>query len=221
MSTIQAFKGFGKDLKCQGYQYEVGKEFEMDGQVKCCQRGFHSCENPFDVFSYYQPGENRFCEVEASGDIDKQNDGDSKIASSKLKIKAEIGIRGMVDAAIKFIFEKVKVSKETTATSGDGANSATSGHGANSATSGNGANSATSGDGANSSVGHKNAVAAAIGINSAAKGVVGSWIVVSEWVQDNEMNLVVKKVIAAQVDGKKVKADTYYTAKKGRLVEAK
>ena len=107
------YKGFDKDLKCRGFQYEVGKEYEED-EVKVCQKGFHACENPLDVFSYYPPADSRYCEVEQSGELSKDG-GDSKVASSKIKIGAEIGLSGLIRAGVKFILEKVdfKNAKES------------------------------------------------------------------------------------------------------------
>jgi hypothetical protein len=91
---MKAYKGFNKDLQCRDMQYEVGKEYE-EKVAKVCNKGFHSCENPLDVFSYYAPADSRYCEVEADGQIDKNEDGDSKIASTKLRIGLEIGLPGI------------------------------------------------------------------------------------------------------------------------------
>ena len=99
------YKGFDKDLKCRGFQYEVGKEYEESG-AKVCEKGFHACENPFDVFNYYPPADSRYCETEQSGELSKDS-GDSKVASSKIKIGAEIGLTGLIRAGVKFILEKV------------------------------------------------------------------------------------------------------------------
>ena len=108
--TIKGFKGFDKDLKCRGYQYELGQDFQEEGKIEACSKGFHFCENPFDVFSYYPPsaenGINRYCVVEGGGSIDKDSD-DTKIACSKLHISAEIGLKGLVEAGAKFILDKV------------------------------------------------------------------------------------------------------------------
>jgi hypothetical protein len=103
---IKGYKGFDKDLKCRNIQYEINKEYQQEGEIKTCQNGLHFCENPFDVFSHYPPSDSRYCQVEGNGDISKDRD-DTKIACSKLKIGAEIGLKGMIEAGLNFIFEKV------------------------------------------------------------------------------------------------------------------
>ena len=87
---IIAYKGFDKDLKCRDYQYSIGGTYAHEGVVMICNAGFHSCENPLDVFGYYAPGIARFALVQASGSISRQTGGDSKIASAQLHIKAEL-----------------------------------------------------------------------------------------------------------------------------------
>ena len=111
---IKGYKGFGKDLKCRGYQYEVGKNYEHNREVSCCKSGFHFCENPMDVLNYYNPADSRYCEVEGSGTIDKDTD-DTKVAVSKLHISEEIGLKGLIEAGVKFILDKVnwKDNKES------------------------------------------------------------------------------------------------------------
>ena len=100
--VIKSYKGFDKDLKCRGFQYEIGKEYE-ETEAKACEKGFHACEMPIEVLGYYPPGSgSRYCLVEQSGDISKHSD-DSKIASSKIKIGAEIGIPGLVKAQIEYV----------------------------------------------------------------------------------------------------------------------
>ena len=106
-NIIHSYKGFDKDLKCRGFQYEVGKDYEQDGNIKCCNNGFHACEFPLDVFSYYAPGRNsRYCTVTQSGVTDKK-EGDSKVASSKIHVETEIGLNGIIKAGVKFILDKV------------------------------------------------------------------------------------------------------------------
>ena len=105
-NRITAYKGFDKNLCCRGFQYEIGKEYVHEGEIECCESGFHACTNPFDVLDYYPfDSRNRFCVVEQSGTIKTGND-DTKQASSKIKIKAEIGMAGLFKAGIEWIKEK-------------------------------------------------------------------------------------------------------------------
>ena len=109
--TIKGYKGFDKNLKCRGYQFEIGKTFKEKEKPMCCNNGFHFCEYPLDVFGYYAPSDSRFCEVEALGDIDKEEEN-TKIATNKIKIGAEINFESLTKAAINFIYERV--NKEET-----------------------------------------------------------------------------------------------------------
>lgn len=104
--TIKAYKGFDSLLRCRNFQYEVGETYEMDDDIKCCERGFHACENPLEVLSYYPPSNSRYCEVEQGGTVSKDS-GDSKAASSKIHISCEIGLKGIIEAGINYIFDKV------------------------------------------------------------------------------------------------------------------
>lgn len=99
---IISYKGFDKDLKCRGFQYEIGKEYEMDGDIEVGFRGFHACENPLDVFDYYSMIGSRFCEVELDGRILKGKEG-TKICSSRIKIKAELNGADMINIGVKWL----------------------------------------------------------------------------------------------------------------------
>ena len=87
--VIVSYKGFTADWKCRDFQYEVGKSYEHAGEVKACEGGFHACENPLDVLKYYPMVGSKFALVEQSGVIARHDD-DSKVASSRIKIKAEM-----------------------------------------------------------------------------------------------------------------------------------
>jgi hypothetical protein len=103
-TTLKSYKGFNKDLKCRDFQYEVGKEYETDRAI-VCEEGFHACTDPLAVWDYYSPCDNnRFCEVEQGGEIEKE-ESTSKVSSTKIKIKAEIGIAGLVKAHIDILKE--------------------------------------------------------------------------------------------------------------------
>ena len=101
---IKAYKAFDKDLSCRGFKYEVGKEYEETGDIKACEKGFHACPYPLDVFGYYVPAGSRFCEVEQSGKIDDSES--DKVCSSKIRIGAELDIRGLVKAAVSYVKER-------------------------------------------------------------------------------------------------------------------
>lgn len=182
------YKGMDKGMKCRGFQYEVGKEYETDKAV-ACECGFHACEYPLDVFNYYSPAGSRFFEVEQSGEISKKND-DTKVASTKIKIGAEISIEGLVKAAIQYTKERCHDEGET-ATGDQGAASATG----------------------------KSSVAMASGIEGEAMGALGCAIFLVErgdWDGETYPIIAVK---AAIVDGETVKPNVYYTLKNGELVE--
>ena len=146
---ITAYKGFDKDMKCRGFQYEVGKEYEQE-DASVCNYGFHACENPLDVLDYYNDINDKYCIVESSGKIDKDED-EKKFASSKIKIVAEIGFVGLFKAGIEWLKEvtspeRIKETKETS--SGNYAQIGSSGNYAQIGSSGDSAQIGSSGDSA-------------------------------------------------------------------------
>ena len=211
---MKAYKGFDKDLKCRGFQYEVGKEYETEN-AKLCDTGFHACENPLNTLSYYKPGDSRYCEVEL--DATEERGDDSKRVGKHVKIETEIGLKGLIEAGVKFVFDKCEGATEQTA-SGENGNAAASGWSGNAAASGRYGNAAASGENGNAST--KNGVAAAIGFNGKAKGDdVGSYIVLADWrCEEGEWNL--HGVESRRVDGETIKAGVWYTMKEGKVVEA-
>ena len=167
-NVIKGFKGFDKDLKCRGFQYTEGEEYETDQKpVRCTSTGFHFCEDALDVFSYYPPLTSKFHEAIGSGDVDRVKNEDSKIAVSKIKIGAEISLFQMIKLGVECILKRVK------ATTGDSAHSATTGNSAHSATTGNSAHSATTGDYAHSATTGNYAHSATTG-NSAHSATTGN-----------------------------------------------
>ena len=220
-SKIRGFKGFNSDMTCRGFKYDEGKDYEEQGDISVCSKGFHFCLYPLDVFGYYPPayiGMNKFHEVEGSGEMDVDTD-DTKIACSKIHIGAELSIKSIVDAAIKFTFSKCKWVKGKIATGNRGAASATGDQGAASATGYRGAASATGDRGAASATG-KESIALAAGKDCKAKGALGCWIVLAERGEWDGNTYPIVSVKAFKVDGKSVKADTFYTLVNGEAVEA-
>ena len=212
---IIAYKGFKQDWTCRGYQYEVGKTYEHKGDVKACESGFHSCEYPLDVFSYYAPCESKFAVVKAIGKISKDVD-DSKIASAKITVEAEINIPEMVKKAVDWIKDKIDWdnAKETnagnrSAATNTGNQSAATNTGDWSAATNTGDWSAATNTGNRSAakVSGKHSVAAALGENSKAKAGAGGAIVCVYRNDDGDLI----HIKASKVGENNIKADTWYT----------
>ena len=205
MAAIKSYKGFDKNLKCRDFQYEIGKEYEMDGEIKVCSRGFHACESPLEVFDYYPMIGSRFCEVEQDGNISKEDRG-TKICSSKIKIKAELKLADMINLGVEWLKEitspeKIKTSIKDNS-SGDDAKIGSSGNYAQIGSSGNYAKIDSTGEGC---------VIMCAGINSVAKASKGSWITLSEWSYSDKKKRYIPVCVKTEfVDGEKIKADTYY-----------
>ena len=199
-NIIRGFKGFDKDLKCRGFQYDIGKDYEQEGEVKCCERGFHFCENPFDVFRYYSPSDSRYCEVEGDGNADKAND-DSKVATSHIHISAEMGLNGLIKAGVKFILDKVNFKDAKSTNTGDYSAATNTGY-----------KSAATVEG-------KESVAIVTGKDGKARGVLGCWIVLTERGDFNGNIYPIKEVKAFKVDGVNIKENTFYRLVDGKPVE--
>ena len=234
---MKSYKGFNKDMTCRDFQYEEGKEYE-ETAAEVCETGFHSCEYPLDCFRYYDPAHSVYHEVEADGEIDKADD-DTKLASTKLKIGAELSIAGLVKASIEYTIKRTK--KEAGAAEYCGASSATGYYGASSATGDYGASSATGDYGASSATGYRGAssadnataVAIAWGACSKAKGVIGSYLVFADWeyngnADDDDFekadagidSWTFKGAKMIRVDGETIKENTWYTIRNGEVLEA-
>lgn len=222
--AIKSYKGFDKNLRCRGFQYKIGGIYEMDGKIKMCNRGFHACESPFDVFDYYTMIDSRFCEVEQDGNISKWDRG-TKICSSKIKIKAELKLADMINLGVEWLKEitspeKIKTSIKDNSSgnnaqigsSGDGAKIGSSGYGAKIGSSGNNAKIGSSGYGAKIDSTGEDCVIMCAGINSVAKASKGSWVTLSEWSYSEEKQRYIPICVKTEfVDGEKIKADTYYS----------
>ena len=231
--AIKSYKGFNKDMTCRGFQYEEGRDYETD-KAEACETGFHACEYPLDCFGYYAPASSEFHVVEQGGELSRHG-GDSKVASTKIHIGAKISIAGMVKAAIEFTMSRIKPEAKSdekygasSATGDCGASSATGDYGASSATGYKGASSATGDKGASvvtgyqsiSYAGNETAIAVAWGVESSAKGIKGATLVLSEWVENDEGDYVLKGTMLVRVDGETIKEDVAYTLKDGKVVEA-
>lgn len=233
---MKTYKGFDKDLKCQGFQYEIGKEYE-EKEAKVCEKGFHACENPLDVFIYYPLcNGNRYCEVEQSGELFKHDD-DSKVASTKIKIGAELGLKELIQAGVSFILDRVNWKDDATTNTANfsvaanlGLQSAatnigycsvatSTGFWSSATNTGNCSAATNTGYRSAAEVGCGESVAIVTGYKSKAKAGLGSAIVIAERGEWNGRTYPLINIRAAIVDGKKIKADTWYTLVDNNFIE--
>ena len=201
------YKGTDKDMKCRGFQFELGKEY-VEEEAKLCEKGFHGCEYPLDVFAHYDPASSRFFVADLDGVTDERESCDTKLVGTKIKLRAEIGIAGIVKAAVEYIKEKAESSKNQT---GDW--SAATNTGDRSAATNTGNWSAATVDG-------KESIAIVTGVDSKASGAIGCWLVITERGNWNGDTYPIKEVRAVKVDGEIIKPGVFYKLENGEVVEA-
>ena len=163
---MKAYKGFNKDMTCRGFQYEDGKTYEHEGEVKLCESGFHACEDPLDVFEYYDPANSEFHEVELDGVSDERRE-DTKVAAKKITIGARLGIDKIIKACVEFRFSKIEKELKNSGDYGAASNSGYKGAASNSGDKGAASNSGDKGVASNS--GYKGAAS-----NSGYKGAASN-----------------------------------------------
>ena len=200
------YKGTDKDMKCRGFQFDLGKEY-VEEEAKLCDKGFHGCEYPLDVFAHYAPADSRFFVADLDGVTDEEK-GDSKRAGTKIKLRAEIGIAGIVKAAVEYIKERAESSDNQT-----GDCSAATNTGYCSAATNTGDCSAATVDG-------KESIAIVTGVDSKASGAIGCWLVLTERGGWNGDTYPIKEVRAVKVDGAAIKPEVFYKLENGEVVEA-
>ena len=232
-NVITSYKAFDKNMQCRGFQYEVGKEYEMDGEIKCCNRGFHACKSPLEVWDHYDMLASRFAKVEQSGKIDKEENS-TKVCSSHIKIKAELKLADIINIGVEWLKDITSPSnvktdgalndngdrKKQIGSSGDSAKIGSSGYSAKIGSSGDSAQIGSSGDSAQIDSTGEDSVIMCAGNKSKAKAKVGSWITLAEWEWNDKKNRYVPICVKTEyVDGKNIKADTWYLLKNGKFVE--
>ncbi|EBA3166280.1 hypothetical protein AHK26_10170 [Salmonella enterica] len=195
--TIVTYKGLNKDLQCRDYQFAIGETYHHEGKVEACGSGFHACECPFDVFGYYSPADSRFAETISFGVTDREEDGDTKIASASITIKAELTLPQFIQRGIEWIWSKIDKSLEQQIMTGY--QSAATNTGYQSAATNTGNRSAAEVSGSQS-------VAASFGIEGKARSSEGGAIVLCY--RDENGGLI--HIRASKVGENGIKADVWY-----------
>ena len=232
---MKGYKGFDKDLKCRGMQYSIGETATHNGNLKVCSSGLHFCENPLDVLAHYPPSDSRFAEIEAD-EVANQLQRDNKCVAKSLYIKAELSLSELLAGGSKFILDKVDFtnSKESntgtssaatntcdsSAATNTGYSSAATNTGNRSAATNTGYRSAATNTGDSSAATNtgKDGTAISLGIEGRASGSIGNFLVLAEWQYQNSAWRRVAMGLA-KVDGKKIKADTFYVLKGGKFTK--
>ena len=237
--NLKGYKGFEKGLICRGKQYAENTVFEEE-DATVCLKGMHFCVNPFDVLDHYDlvnedGGFNDFAEVEAMDEC--LTDDNKKYCTKKLKVGAKLSFAGFIKACVNFVIEKTTFEESKGGSSGDYAQIGSSGDYAQIGSSGNYAQIGSSGDSAQigssgdyaqigssgnyAQIGSSGdyAVVMCAGNGSIAKAKKGSWITLAEWKENAEGKWIPVNVVTVQVDGEKIKEDTYYRLENGEFVE--
>ena len=228
---IIAYKAMDKNMQCRGKQYEVGKTYYED-KADCCHAGMHACENPLDVLHYYPLKDSpRFFEVECGGNVDKGGE-DSKLACTELTVKGEVNFAGLVKATVNAVFNRVKDKEpfssgdystagssgdySTAGSSGYSSTAGSSGHSSTAGSSGYYSTAAATGAYCRAKANGKDNIAVANGAHSKARGILGCYLVLTEY--DDDGNMLWAKM--AKVDGARIKENVWYTLKNGEFAEA-
>ncbi|EBE6217983.1 hypothetical protein CR672_02540 [Salmonella enterica] len=194
---IVTFKGFNKELKCRDFQFEIGKTFHHEGKVEACGSGFHACECPFDVFGYYPPADSRYAETISFGVTDREEDGDTKIASASITIKAELTLPQFIQRGIDWIWSKIDKSLEQQIMTGN--RSAATNTGYQSA-------ATNTGDWSSAEVSGSQSVAVSLGIEGKARASENGAIVLCYRDEDGELI----HIRSSKVGENGIKQDTWY-----------
>ena len=164
--AIKGFKAYEKGMKCKGYQYEEGREYQTDKPLKLCESGFHFCENPLDILNYYNLVESDFSEVEAIGEVTDKKEDDTKRATQHIKIGVKLSLPALIKASVDFLFQSCKIENKDNASSGDNSKHASSGYNSQHASSGDNSQHASSGNNSKHASSGNNSKHASSGDNS-------------------------------------------------------
>ena len=199
---MKGYKAFEPGLICKGKQYEENA-IATEKRAEPCKCGIHFCESPFDVLDYYPliTDEGKFTDFAEVEALDKPvTDDKKKYCTTKLKVGAKLSFAGFIRACIDFVFEKTVNSMPDD--------------------SGYSAKIGSSGDYAKIDSSGEDSVIMCAGFNSRAKAKKGSWITLTEWKHDpNKDRYVPVCVKTEQVDGERIKEDTFYQLIDGEFKE--
>ena len=226
---MKGYKGFNKGLICRGKKYEENTVFE-ESNAEICRSGMHFCENPFDVLTYYpfvshNAELNEFAEVESLAEV--ETDDEKKFCTKKLKVGKKLDIVGLCSAFVDFTLGKAvnsatNIGRRSAATNtGDCSAAANTGNCSAATNTGNRSVATNTGYRSAATVEGNESFAITTGVSGKAKGALGCYIAVAEWGRGENGEYQLKDFKAHKVDGREIKADTFYTLRDGKFVEVK
>ncbi len=205
--TVITFKGFDQKLQCRGFQFEMGKTYTHKGKVEACSSGFHACECPFDVFGYYSPANSRYAVTESFGTIDREEDGDTKIASASITITAELTLPQFIQRGIDWIWSKIDKSLEQQIMTGDWSAATNTGDWSAATNTGDWSAATNTGNRSAAEVSGSQSVAASFGVSGKAKASESGAIVLCYRNDDGELI----HIRASKVGENGIKPDVWYS----------
>ena len=213
---MKAYKGFNEDMTCRGFQFEVGKTYELpEGETaKLCESGFHACLDVLDCFDYYKPGKSVYCEVDLEGVTDETGNDTKRVGRKITIVRLLENVTEICDAHETYVAENVKTTEKhspnSSASMGSGSSASM---GINSSASMGPNSSARMGINSSASMGYGSVVL--IGGNGKFRG--GMWCVFAEPIWDGDNNIT--GMACAVVDGKTILPDRWYHVVDGQFVE--
>ena len=240
---MKGYKAYEPGMICRGKQYEVGQTYEEENAVPC-ECGIHYCHEPFDVWDHYNIFDSKgdfteYSEVEPLAE--EETDNNKKYCTTKIKIGAKLSFTEFIKAGINVLVEKTRLignGTELTDNGDDSAQIGSSGDSAQIGSSGNYAQIGSSGyhaqigsSGYSAQIGSSgnyaqitstgaDSVVCSAGVDCIARAKKGSWITLAEWVYDNNKQRYIPVCVKTeQVDGERIKEDTFYRIENGEFVE--
>ena len=201
---MKVYKATDKNMRCRGYQFEIGKT-AVEDKAELCSKGFHACEAPLDILGYYAPGDgSRYFEAELEEVSPQRHSEDTKVVGKKITLGAELNIPALCKAHFEYV-------KEHTTMEHTDPKQATAGY----------RGAATAGEsGAATSRGSvtvgKNGCGLVRGNGVKVRGGLGAVLVICV---ENKDDLDIKECKMLTIDGETYKPDTWYTLKDGEIVE--
>lgn len=119
-NVVKSIKGFKSDMTCRDFKFEVGKTYTHEGNVGACEGGFHACPIEHHPLSVFE-----YYPPAGSiyREVEQSGDmdaSDTKLASAVITIGVEISLGEITKRAVDFVMANLAPQKSKRKTnSGD------------------------------------------------------------------------------------------------------